>query len=101
LKGDHVLNKKPVTPTNLEEIIENLESAVLAADEETETYTKMVGNLETLYKLRDGHKPSKIELKDLLPVLGSVGGILIIVLFEAFGHTLTSKSVGFVTKLKS
>lgn len=94
--------KKAKEETQLDKIIENLENVIIAADEDdTETYGKLVNNLELLYKLRSGDKPSKTELRDWLPVIGSVGSVLLIVTFEAFGHSLTSKSLGFVAKLKS
>lgn len=97
-----MLSKK-ANPTNpkLDEIILNLEDALIGEDETSDTYTKMVSNLETLYKLRSGHKPSKTELKDWIPAMGSLGGILAIIIFESFGHTMTSKAIGFVGKLKS
>lgn len=93
--------KKAQDNTNLNKIIEDLEEHIMTGDPETERYTKMVSSLEQLYKLRSGHKPSQTELKDWIPVIGSITGIAVIVVFEAFGHALTSKSVGFVTKLKS
>lgn len=93
--------KKP-TPTNprIETAIEELENSIVGGDPESDRYMKQVSTLETLYKLRNGHKPTKTELKDWIPVIGSLSGILVIVLFEAYGHTLTSKSLGFVGKLK-
>lgn len=96
-----MLKKAKETNPRLEKAIEELENAIIAGDPETERYTKMVSSLDLLYKLRTGHKPSQTELKDWIPVIGSIGGIIVIVVFEAFGHALTSKSVGFVTKLKS
>lgn len=95
-----MLKKAPDT-TRLNKAIEELENAIIGGDPETERYTKMVSSLEILYKLRAGHNPSKTELKDWIPLIGSIGGILVIVIFEAFGHTLTSKSLGFASKLKS
>lgn len=90
------------TPSdNLDSIIENLEQFIISADEDSAEYTTLVDNLEKLYKLKRGHRPSTTELKDWIPVIGSIGGIALIVLFEAFGHTLTSKSLGFTSKLKS
>lgn len=93
-------NAKDANP-RLDKAIEELENAIVGGDPETEKYTKMVTSLETLYKLRNGHKPSKTELKDWIPVIGSLGGILVIVIFEAYGHTLTSKGLSFTSKLKS
>lgn len=93
--------KKAQDPTRLDKAIEELENHIIGGDPDTERYAKQVVSLETLYKLRNGHKPSKTELKDWIPVIGSLGGILVIVTFEAFGHTLTSKSLAFTSKLKS
>lgn len=97
-----MLSNKPAdTKSNLDEIIEEVENALKGADPETDTYTKMVANLDSLYKLRNTRKKNETELKDWIPVIGSVGGIAVIVLFEAFGHTVASKSLSFVSKLKS
>lgn len=96
-----MLRKANPTNPQLDTIIENLESALVGEDENSDNYTKMVSNLETLYKLRSGQKPSKTELKDWIPVMGTVGSILLIITFESFGHTMTSKAVGFVGKLKA
>lgn len=93
--------KKAQDNTRLDQAIEELENAIIGGDPETEKYTKMVTSLETLYKLRSGNKPRSTELKDWIPVIGSLTGIVVIVTFEAFGHTLTSKSLGFTSKLKS
>ena len=97
-----MLGKKAAEKSTLDEIIDNLENAMKSADEESKTYSEMVSNLESLHKLRSGRKSaSATELKDWIPVIGSVGGILLIVTFESFGHALTSKGVSFITKLRS
>lgn len=94
--------KKPAEETKLDQIIEELEDHILTEDLDSKDYKKMVTNLETLYKLREGNKPKhQLELKDWIPVIGSIGGILVIVTFEAFGHTVATKGLGFVSKLKS
>lgn len=96
-----MLSKKHKDNTRLDEIIEKLELDMLGNEPESATYTTSVSHLETLYALRDGQKPAKTELKDWIPVIGSVGGIVTIVMFEAFGHIVASKSLNFVSKLKS
>lgn len=93
--------RKAQDTTRLDKAIEDLENTIIGDDPDTELYAKHVASLEILHKLRNGHKPTQLELKDWMPIIGSLGGILIIVIFEAFGHTLTSKSLGFVSKLKS
>lgn len=93
--------KKAQDPTRLDKAIEELENSIISGDPETDMYTKMVSNLETLYNLRSGEKPSKTELKDWIPVIGSTLGIVVIAVFEASGHTIVSKGLGLVPKLKS
>lgn len=93
--------KKAQDTTRLDKAIEELENVIIGADPETEKYSKMVATLETLYKLRSGEKPSSVEKKDLLAFLGPLLGILVICVFEAYGHTIVSKSLGFVSKQKS
>jgi len=93
--------KKAKDTTRLDQAIEDLENVIIGADPETEKYQKMVVTLETLYKLRAGKHVTRVELKDVLPILGSLVGIVIICIFEAKGHTIVSKGLGFIPKLKS
>ena len=93
--------KKAQDHTRLDKAIEELENAIISGDPETEKYTKMVDTLVTLHELRHGKAPSKTELKDWVPVIGSTVGILVIALFEANGHTIVSKSLSLLPKLKS
>lgn len=95
-----MLKKRATETTRLDKAIEELENAIIGADPETEKYTKMVSSLEALYKLKNGNKPSSLELKDWMPIIGSLSGILVICVFEAYGHTITSKGLGFVGKPK-
>lgn len=96
-----MFSKKAKTQTNLEQIIANLEEALKSIDEyETEKYDEMVANLEKLYKLKNGENRFSTELSEWIPVIGSLSGITVIVLFEAFGHTLTTKALSFVSKVK-
>jgi hypothetical protein len=97
-----MLNKPtPTTNPRLETAIEELENSIVGGDPESDKYQKQVSTLKTLYELRDGKRPSKTELKDWIPVIGSLSAVVVIVIFEAFGHSVTSKAVGFVGKLKS
>lgn len=97
-----MLKKAKDNTARLDEAIEELENAIIGDDIDTEKYHQKVSTLETLYKLRNGKSlRGSTELKDWIPVIGSLGGIMLIVTFEAFGHTLTSKSLAFTSKLKS
>ncbi len=93
--------KHATAKSTLDQIIEETEDHLKTETVGTPDYYKLVDSLAILYKLKDGHKPSKLELRDWMPIIGSLGSILIIVIFESFGHTVTSKAVGFVQKLKS
>ena len=93
--------KKAQDTARLDKAIEELENVIIGADPETEKYTKMVSTLETLHKLRSGEKPEPVSRKDLLTFFGPLLGILLICVFEAYGHTIVSKGLGFLPKLKS
>lgn len=96
----------------LEELIYRAAEHLEGQEEETEDYSKTLEKYERLNKIKKMMTPEptpvpevvvdkdRVRLKDFLPVIGSVGGIIIIVVFEAFGHTLTSKATAFVTKTK-
>ena len=98
-----MLNRK-ATPTNpkLDQIISDLEDFIATASPDDDGYSQMVSNLESLYKLRNGNvKESQTQLKDWMPLISSLAGILTIVTFEAFGNTVTSKALSFVGKSKA
>ncbi|WMI34468.1 membrane protein [Microbacterium phage Damascus] len=93
--------KKAMDTSRLDKAIEELENAIIGADPEAEKYQKMVTSLETLHKLRAGKHVSTWEFKDMMAFLGPLLGIIIICVFEAYGHTIVSKGLGFVSKQKS
>lgn len=93
--------KKAQDQTRLAKAIEELENAIIGGDPETEKYTNMVSNLVTLYELRDGKKPTQTEFRDWIPVIGSTVGIVVIAVFEAHGHSIVSKGLSLLPKLKS
>ncbi len=98
-----MLNRK-ATPTNpkLDQIISDLEDFITTASPDDDDYSKMVSNLESLYKIRNGNVTEKqTQLKDWMPLISSLAGILTIVTFEAFGNTVTSKALSFVGKSKA
>jgi hypothetical protein len=96
----------------LDAVISDAAEALKVEDERTDIYETVLGRVERLYKLRKAITPEppqvqevvvdkdRVRFKDFIPVIGSVGGILVIVAFEAFGHTLTSKATAFVQKSK-
>lgn len=96
----------------LDDIISDAAKALISEDERSDTYGTVLERTEKLYKLRKAVTPEpdpvpevvvdkdRVRFKDFIPVIGSLGGILVIVAFEAFGHTLTSKATAFVQKNK-
>lgn len=96
----------------LDAVISDAAEALKVEDERTDIYETVLGRVERLYKLRKAITPEppqvpevavdkdRVRFKDFIPVIGSIGGILIIVVFEAYGHTLTSKANAFVQKSK-
>lgn len=95
------MRKTPPDLTRLNQAIEELENSIIGGDPETKQYTKMVSNLEKLYELRSGEQPAKTEFKEWIPVIGSTVGIVIFAVFEASGHTIVSKGLSLLPKLKS
>lgn len=96
----------------LEELIRRAAERLEGQDEETEEYSTTLNRYERLNKIKKSVilEPAtvqevtvdkdRVRFKDFIPVIGSLGGIAIIVVFEAFGHTLTSKATAFVSKTK-
>ena len=93
-------------------ISKNLDILIDDEDERSDMYGTVLERTEKLHKMRKALTPEpeqvpepvvdkdRVRFKDFIPVIGSVGGILVIVAFEAFGHTLTSKATAFVQKSK-
>ena len=97
-----MLRKKATQDNKLDQIISDLEDLLVVTDFSDDDYQTIVANLDTLYKLRSGNaKKNSTELRDWLPIVGSVATILIITTFESFGNTLTSKALSFVPKPKA
>ena len=66
----------------LETTIDQLISRMSTEEEDSEDYTKMVDNLETLYKLKAETQPDRVKLDTIAIVAGNLLGIIIIVGFE-------------------
>lgn len=75
------------------QIMESLERLHLIRHEIVPDPTKLV-------ELQATDKKDKVKFKDFLPMISSLAGIGVLVVFEAFGNTLTSKAMAFVTKGK-
>lgn len=105
-------DNSPVDATKIDEAILRAHVALEANDPASPEYQKTLDQTIKLYKLRQDVTPEpepvpepvidkdRVRFKDWIPVIGSVGAVLVIVAFEAAGHGVTSKALGFVSKLK-
>lgn len=94
-----MLSKKAKTKTQLDEAIAEVHKQMASLTADDPAYSTMVDQLDKLYKIKDPQSKTKAEFKDWIPVIGTIGGILVIVTFEAYGHTMTSKALSFVRKV--
>lgn len=81
----------------LETTIDHLISEMASREGDSEEYTKMTDNLETLYKLKLEDKPDRVKLDTIAIVAGNLLGIIIIVGFEK-SHVMTSKALSNLLK---
>lgn len=85
--------------TDHEEAIAEAYRHLLASEPDSPEYKLNLKHLERLYKLHNPTKDVKgTTLKDWIPVIGSIGGVLVIIAYESMGHSLTSKAVSFIRK---
>ncbi|AWN03359.1 hypothetical protein PBI_COUNT_36 [Microbacterium phage Count] len=84
--------------TQLEEAIEQVHEEMRSLTADSPEYAKCVDQLDKLYKIKDPKSKDRTVLKDWIPVIGSIGGVLVIIAYESMGHSLTSKAVGFIRK---
>lgn len=110
-----------MSTTDPYEIIASLDTAIERVTEElgahpvdSAEHKETVKQLQSLHQIRkdalpdpttvletkSASKKDRVKFKDFIPAIASIGGILVIVTFEAFGHTLTSKATAFVSKSK-
>lgn len=94
-----MFSKKTVEKTKLDDAIEEVYRQMESLTADSAEYAKMVIQLDALYKIKSQNKDkNSVELKDWIPVIGSVGGILVIIIYESMGHSMTSKAMSFVKK---
>lgn len=105
-----MFTNNPTDLTQIDETIAKAHAHLNDIDEASDEYAHIVDQLTKLYAIRKQHiltepeapevvvDKDRLRLKDWLPVIGSIGGILVIVAFEAAGHSVTSKALSFVKK---
>lgn len=87
--------------TQLDETIAAVHESMKTLTPDDPAYAAHVDQLQKLYEIKDPKAKTRTHLKDWIPVIGSVGTALVIVVFEARGHAVTSKALSFVPKLKA
>ena len=92
-----MFQKPTAEKTGLETTIDNLISEMAGHDGNSEEYSKMTENLETLYKLKAEDKPDRVDRNTIAIVAGNLLGILVIVSFEK-SHVMTSKALSNLLK---
>ena len=92
-------NRKQKEDSQLEAAITQVHAEMLVLTADSPEYAKMVDQLDKLYKIKDPKSKDRAVLKDWIPVIGSIGGVLVIIAWEAAGHSLTSKAVSFIRKV--
>ena len=91
--------KKLETP--LEKAIADCYETLEALDPASDQYTKTANNLKLLVQMREDIKCHRRPSADaMLAAAVSIGGILIIVGTEVFGHAIPTKLLSLLLKVK-
>lgn len=91
--------KKIETP--LEKAIKDCYETLEGLEADTDEYTKAAKNVELLERLRTDLKCGRRPSADaILAAVVSIGGIMIIVLVEVFGHAIPTKLLSLLLKVK-
>ena len=91
--------QKPLSSNaqGLETTIDNLILKMADHEGDSDEYTKMADNLETLYKLKAEDQPNRVDANTIALVAANLLGIIIIVGFEK-SHVMTSKALSNLLK---
>lgn len=93
-----MLRKKQEQKTIVEELIEDLKRQMDTVPADSPEYAAMTKQLGELYKIKDPNARDRTSLKDWIPVIASLSGITLIIVYESFGHSFTSKAATFIRK---
>lgn len=85
--------------SNLDAAIDSLLEQMSTVDGDTESYANMADQLMKLHQMKDLKKSSRVSPDTLALIAGNLFGIAMIVGHER-AHVVTSKAIGFVSKLK-
>lgn len=93
-----MLSKSSDEAQSLDKTIQTLEDDMRSLSGDSEEYATCLNRLERLYKLKEKHSKSGIDLNTLVLVGGNLLGIVIIVVYE-HGHVIGSRALTHVGKL--
>lgn len=90
-------NKTKTKKTGLEKAIDSVLAEMQGITADQDRFSKMVDQLDKLYKMKSYEKDNRVSLDALVAVAGNFVGIVLILGFERV-HVVTSKALGFVLK---
>lgn len=93
-----IFKRKQKTPTLVEEQIAEIHRQMHTVTADSPEYAAMVKQLLELYKIKDPNLRESTSLKDWIPVIASLGGIAMIIVYESLGHSFASKAASFIRK---
>jgi hypothetical protein len=91
-----IINRKKQT-NGLQKVIDDLQEKMATVEPDSQKYSAMAKNLETLYSAKSKEKDRRVSTDTIVTVAGSLAGILIIVGYEKL-NVIGSKALGFVVK---
>lgn len=83
----------------LQKVIDTVLSEMEGVPVDSDEYAKMVDQLTKLYAIQD-RNPNRVSADTLAMIGANLAGILVIVNHERV-HVVTSKALGFVSKLRT
>lgn len=94
-----MLSNRPRNDQRLLDRITNLESELDNYEGHSAEYSAITDQLVKLYKVKDTQVPSRISPDTIAMIAANLGGILLILSYER-ANVVTSKAMGFVSKLR-
>ena len=91
--------KQPTEKSGLEKTIDSLMEDMKNFKGNDDSYSRMVDQLDTLYKLKEIDNPKRVSRDTLAIVTGNIVGILLIVTHEHH-NVVTSKALNLLHKLR-
>ena len=93
-----IFQRKQKKTTLIEEEIARVREEMQTVTADSPEYAAMVKQLIELHKIKDPGLRESTTLKNWIPVIASLGGITLIIVYESLGHSFTSKAASFIRK---